>query len=397
MHDVSNYNNIFEVTNNIVSRDSLKESLAKGETIIIGNKQLKNILVGKKALTKINLLLGVSHHALFEEELSKILAISELKNYPDIITDLSISNDGKPLYELISEHINCVIGSVPIYRCFNKDKGVDPNKLVEEFIRQAEAGVSLFTLHLTPSKELFNIACQIRQVPCTSRGGGIVTRDLLMNNRRENVILLILPQIMKIAKQYNLTFSIGTSFRPSNIMEALDEVHLKETFRQIEYANFIHNAGINVIIEAPGHCSLPKIEEMANILKKHTIFPIMPLGPIPTDAAISEDHIAATIGVSLFGYFGCADVIAPITREEHTGHIPSKDSILEALRAARVAAHSLDIGKVGFDLPDKEVIMKRKTSNTCCVGGGLFDYKLPRISDVANKCDRCSFECPLDL
>lgn len=57
------------------------------------------------------------------------------------------------------------------------------------------------------------------------------------------------------------------------------------------------------------------------------------------------DHITAAIGVTLMGLGRkCADHFR-VTREEHTGNIPSVESTKEAVLTARLAAHVIDMAQ----------------------------------------------------
>lgn len=109
----------------------------------------------------------------------------------------------------------------------------------------------------------------------------------------------------------------------------------------------------------------------------------MPLGPIPTDAAIGFDHVAAAIGATLMGMAGAAHILAAVTREEHTGGIPSLDSTLEAVRAARVAAHIIDIHCNDNTEVDARIAAQRAEHRTCVAG------------KQSSGCSRCERTCPL--
>ncbi|MDE7313782.1 MAG: phosphomethylpyrimidine synthase ThiC [Eubacterium sp.] len=68
----------------------------------------------------------------------------------------------------------------------------------------------------------------------------------------------------------------------------------------------------------------------------------MPLGPIPTDRGIGWDHVSAAIGASYMAVLDGVDIINAVTREEHTGGIPTIDSIYEAIKSARVVVNAIN-------------------------------------------------------
>ena len=60
----------------------------------------------------------------------------------------------------------------------------------------------------------------------------------------------------------------------------------------------------------------------------------MPLGPIVSDHTHGQDHITSSVGAAYLASLGGADIINSVTREEHTGGIPTVRAILEAIDAA---------------------------------------------------------------
>lgn len=377
---------IFEIKEKLVTEKSLAQSLKQGTSVYLYSRR-KKIIIGSCGTTKINVLLGVSAPNTLKSEIGKVEKLCRLEQKPDLVTDLSIIDEKVTLYDYIIRNTDILAGSVPIYRSFNNRSGFDRQILLEEFIKQAEVGVKMFTLHITPSLELIEKAYWERKIPTTSRGGGLVVRDMLINKRAVNILQIILPEIIKIARKHKIVLSIGASFRPANIFDSLDAVHKLEMQEQFKYAKKIHSEGIGVLIEAPGHCPLAKIEKVAKYIKKNVPFPVMPLGPIPGESTFHKDHISASIGASFFGYFGCSDVICPITNEEHTGGIPSINSIIEAFNTARTAAHILDILKLGYNKPDRLIAGQREKHSSC-----ISEKNTNNIG-----CSRCSTECPYYL
>ncbi|MET0461780.1 MAG: phosphomethylpyrimidine synthase ThiC, partial [Chitinophagaceae bacterium] len=207
--------------------------------------------------------------------------------------------------------------------------------------------------------------------------------DLLATQRTDNVYMRIMPEVVRAALRYGTVLSIGASFRSANIFDALDEVQLVEIEAQLALAAEIAEAGVGVIIESPGHARPADIQACSRRLAKSG-FPIMPLGPIPTDAAVGFDHVAAAIGATLMGIEGAAHILAAVTREEHTGGIPTLDSTIEAVRAAWVAAHVIDIHQMDATELDAQIVAQRAEHHTCIAG-----------KQTAG-CSRCGLLCPLN-
>ena len=386
--------NIEEVENNIIGADVLQKYLKSGEAIILNGKS-KSVAIGHNLPIKINTsigLNGVSSSKKIEIEMEKVKLFSRLAYGPDIMMDLSISRTAIPMYERVIETFGGPVGTLPHYLCFNPKNGIDKNKLLDTIEMQAEAGIAFVTLHPTPTPDILGKSKKIRKIPYTSRGGSIVIKDMLINNRKPNIIAEAFSEILTILKKHNVCLSIGTCFRPASIDQALDLIHIEETEIQGEFINYAQNHGVPVMFEGVGHMDLGKINDYAGIIGKYKI-PFMPLGPITTDSAIGEDHITNAIGASNLGMTGAAHVFNSVTREEHTGKVPSMNSILESIKAIRVAAHSVNVAKfpVIKEL-DKKVAESRADNFTCVVHGGLFGVDDGK--PITMGCTRCGHECP---
>jgi phosphomethylpyrimidine synthase len=244
---------------------------------------------------------------------------------------------------------------------------------------------------------MYELARATRQTATTARGGGIVVRDMLINNREESVLAERFDDIMAILARHGVALSLGTTFRPASTVDALDAVHIAELERQQTFYQAAREFGVPTMLEAVGHMRLGDIAKFTRLIREqlHYPGPVMTLGPIPTDAAVGHDHIANALGAGMLAVEGGVNVINSVTREEHTGQVPVLDSILEGLRAARIAAHSANISLFpDLDFPaEKRMNDKRGGSYTCVVDGGLFEQSAK--TRFAMGCTRCGNECPL--
>jgi phosphomethylpyrimidine synthase len=103
-------------------------------------------------------------------------------------------------------------------------------------------------------------------------------------------------------------------------------------------------AGVQVIIEGPGHMPMDQIA--ANVLlQKKLCFgaPFYVLGPLVTDIAPGYDHITSAIGGAIAAAAG-ADFLCYVTPAEHL-KLPSLEDVKEGVVASRIAAHAADIVK----------------------------------------------------
>ena len=148
------------------------------------------------------------------------------------------------------------------------------------------------------------------------------------------------------------------------------------------------------MMEGVGHIPLDKMEAYADIIRPYQT-PLMPLGPMPSDEIIGFDHISNAIGGLSMAQTGVVGMINSVTREEHTGRVPSFDSILEGLKTARATAHCYNISKFPNYKKATEVIgVTRAQFETCVQRGGIFGFD--NVDDQESKaCTRCRRECPL--
>jgi phosphomethylpyrimidine synthase len=388
-----NLYNIQEIDESLITPEKFDRALNEGKSVLLKGK-LRNVAVGGNLLIKVNTSIGMSNSLNLKQELEKVTQLSSIGYRPDTLMDLSTVRSKTPLYKYAIDIFGGPVGTLPHYICFDHKHGLNLELFMNELETQAKAGVSFMTLHLTPRKDLYEKAKATRLTPVTSRGGGLILKDMYLNNRDENVLSLHFHDILSIFKKYGITLSIGTTFRPATTVDALDEVQIEEIKLQNEYISIAKSVGVQVLMEGMGHAPLDKISEYTKLIKQVHDIPVMPLGPITTDAAVGEDHISSAIGAAFMGYLGGADLINSVTREEHTGGVPTFEAILEGLRAARIAAHSVNITRYPkLDRLEQNTSEVRGENYTCVVEGGLFQQSTRLRFSMG--CSRCGDLCPL--
>lgn len=342
------------------------------------------LTIGDSSPIRINCNVGYNNIADIESEISKLKFIQSCNELPDMMMDLSLIETPKPLYCFIKNELGLPFGVVLSYQKFTKSKGFQWEEVRDAFLRLCEDNVSFVTIHFTADYDLFCRAKRIRKIPITSRGGGMVIYDSKINNRTQNIFRVHIDEIADIALKYDVVISLGTTFRPGTILDACDTIHIEETLRQLSICKLLQSKGVKVMVENIGHITLDKILTHSKLLKEFNA-PIMPLGPLPTDTAINEDHIANAIGASFAAYTGCAHIINCVTRYEHSESTITQEATIEAIRAAKVAAHIADLSRNIKEANFCDIITtnKRIRMHSCFV-------------DSSN-CSRCSTVCPLKL
>lgn len=342
---------------------------------------LNGLTIGKDAPVRVNCNIGCNSADDYELEIQKIEAIKKSGLYPDMMMDLSLERMPKPLYRVAHEELGVEVGTVLSYIPFSKSKGLNWGVCKQYLMELCENGISFVTVHFTASKGLYEFACSTRRIPVTSRGGAMCLYDMKLH-QRENVFMQHIDEIAEIALRYGAAISLGATFRPSNIFEACDDVHLQETIEQLRICQYLQSKGVNVMVENVGHIGLDKLEKHAKLLKQFNA-PIMLLGPLPTDSAIGYDHVANAIGGSFAAYWGCAHVINCVTSQEHTGKQITVDDTIEAIRCAKLAAHSVNVAR-DFELDEDKSVADKRLSTKKCMG-------------TNESCTRCKDACPLIL
>jgi phosphomethylpyrimidine synthase len=149
--------------------------------------------------------------------------------------------------------------------------------------------------------------------------------------------------------------------RPGSLADATDRAQLEELLTLGELVKRAREAGVQTMVEGPGHLPLNQVEP--NILLEKTICkgaPFYVLGPLPTDVAPGWDHLTSAIGGALAAASG-ADFLCYVTPSEHLG-LPNLSDVREGVIASRVAAHIADIvkGVPGAKEWDKKMSKARK-------------------------------------
>ena len=342
----------------------------------------KGIRIGKDANTLLNLLIGANNSNAVKCEIEKIDYLQEHLEEIDIITDLSLYKGKTQLWKYILTETDYMVGTVPVYLSANSNGTINKERLYDSICEQCENGVSIITIHPTVNWKLLEMG-KDRIIPCTSRGGGIVTRDLICNKSDENVYVQLLDKIARKCQENKTIISIGSTFRSGTILDALDSIYLEELREQIKISDYLDGIGVDALIETPGHIDARKLLELAKMLEqvKH---PIMPLGPMLTDVGFEEDDTVAVIGASLMGVNNCADILSIVTSREHLSGIPTIDDMKRAISKYKVTKHIIDLYKTNDNSQDLQISLERAKNKSCNAASGV-------------ECDRCKNVCPLRI
>ncbi|MDR2425742.1 MAG: phosphomethylpyrimidine synthase ThiC [Endomicrobium sp.] len=353
-----------------LSEEFIAEGAANG-TIVIpknANRKLKRIVaIGKGLKTKVNANLGTSpDHISLDEELEKLnVAIAA---GVDAVMDLSTGGDLTKIRKEILNASPVQVGTVPIYEaaCRTVAKGrkiseIDGGELFEVIEEQCEQGVDFITVHCGITKSIVEILNrQGRLAGVVSRGGSFLVKGINATGK-ENPLYERYDKLLEIAKKYDVTLSLGDGFRPGAMFDASDAVQLGELAVLGDLVLKARKAGVQAMIEGPGHVPIDQIEANVRLAKRlgHDA-PLYFLGPLVTDIAPGYDHITSAIGGALAASYG-VDFICYVTPAEHI-RLPDVSDVREGVMAARIAGHAADIvkGVKGAKEQDNEMSKWRK-------------------------------------
>lgn len=335
-----------------ISPERLALDISEGITVIPKNihHNIKAIGIGRGLRTKVNANIGTSKDKVsFDEEMKKLDVI--VKYGADAVMDLSTGGPIKDLRRLLLRKSPISVGTVPIYEAAVRAAETygtiakmtldDIFKVIEE---HAEEGVDFITVHCgLTRKAIERLREEGRILDIVSRGGSFLLEWMIYNDK-ENPLYEHYDRLLDIAKKYDLTLSLGDALRPGCLEDATDRTQIEELLTIGELKDIALEAGVQAIIEGPGHVPLNQIELNIKIQKEICKgAPFYVLGPLVTDIAMGYDHIAAAIGGAIAGAAG-ADFLCYVTPSEHI-RLPTIEDVKEGVIASKIAAHAADIAK----------------------------------------------------
>jgi phosphomethylpyrimidine synthase len=336
-----------------VEPEFIRQGIVEGTIVVcrnVNHTAIKPLAIGKGLRTKVNANIGTSkdnNNLKLELEKLKIAAAAGA----DAVMDLSTGGDLAAIRKAVMEKATVAIGTVPIYQAAVKvlqEKKAISGMTAEDMFAVIEEngrdGVDFITVHCGVNKRsVATVEEQGRVLGIVSRGGSMTANWMYCNNR-ENPLYEDYGRLVEIAHRYDMVLSLGDGLRPGAIDDATDQGQLQELIILGELASRARTAGVQVMIEGPGHVPITDIEANIKLQKKICQgAPFYVLGPLPTDIAPGYDHITSAIGGAIAGAAG-ADFLCYVTPAEHL-RLPTLADVREGVITARIAAHIADIAK----------------------------------------------------
>ncbi|MBS3732357.1 MAG: phosphomethylpyrimidine synthase ThiC [Desulfobacterales bacterium] len=332
--------------------ERLCSEIAAGRVVIPKNihRSFSPRAIGKGLHTKVNANIGTSpSRCNLEEELAKLDAA--VSAGADAVMDLSTGGDLDDTLRKILDHSPVMIGTVPIYKSVSRmlaagRTGVEltTDDIFDEIETQCRAGVDFITVHCGITRETLRVlsGCS-RMMGMVSRGGSLIA-EWIARNESENPLYAQYDRLLEITRAHDVTLSLGDGLRPGTIFDAQDRAQISELVVLGELARQARDAGVQAMIEGPGHVPLNRI---ASDMKLQEGLcgqaPYYVLGPLPTDIAAGYDHITGAIGGAIAAANG-ADFLCYVTPAEHLT-LPGVEDVREGVIASKIAAHIGDLEK----------------------------------------------------
>ncbi|MBU1939650.1 phosphomethylpyrimidine synthase ThiC, partial [Candidatus Micrarchaeota archaeon] len=263
----------------------------------------------------------------------------------DTVMDLSTGGDIDAVRRAVIKKSRVPVGTVPVYQAIVEKHGID-NVSSDDFLNAIQKhindGVDFITVHSGVTRAVLPHLPE-RTAGVVSRGGTFLVRWMKQNNA-ENPLYENFDSVLEMAREHDVTLSLGDGLRPGCIADATDSAQLTELKTLGNLVLRSREAGVQVIVEGPGHVPLHEIKKNIALQKQHCHgAPFYVLGPLVTDIAPGYDHITSAIGGALAAYYG-ASFLCCVTPAEHL-RLPDVDDLKEGVISSKIAAHAADVAR----------------------------------------------------
>jgi len=395
-----------------VEAEFIREGVAGGTIVIPANTNHTNLVplgIGHGLRTKVNANIGTSSaFGNIDTELEKLRVA--INSGADTVMDLSTGGDIPAIRQAIIAASSLPIGTVPIYQVGIEavdKRGAIVKMTVDDLFavieEHARDGVDFITVHCGVTQSaIARLKQQGRVTDVVSRGGAFLIGWILYNER-ENPLYEYYDRLLEIAREFDVTLSLGDGMRPGSLADATDRAQVEELLIIGELVQRAQQAGVQAMVEGPGHLPLNQIE--ANVQLEKAICkgaPFYVLGPLVTDVAAGYDHITGAIGGAIAAAAG-TDFLCYVTPSEHLS-LPDPEDVRQGVIASRIAAHAADIvkGVKGAEQWDRKMSEARKRLDWEEQARLSLDPEQSRQvhvkhASVGSACSMCGEFCAMEL
>jgi len=390
-----------------ISPEELMNKVAEGKIVILKNINHENVMptgVGEGLSIKVNANIGTSNQkSCLEEELIKLDTAEKFG--ADTIMDLSTGQNISKTRKAILSRAKIPVGTVPIYQAGvesirENESVLDLNKdrLFSAIEDQCQNGVDFITVHCGVTRAAIKALKEQGRVTGIVSRGGSMHAAWIEGHKKENPLYEYYDELLEIVKKYDVTLSLGDGMRPGCGADAGDRAQVTETTVLGELVNRARKAGVQSMVEGPGHVPLNLVPGMIQTIKTLTHeAPLYVLGPLVTDIAPGYDHITSAIGGTLAALSG-ADFLCYVTPSEHLG-LPSLEQVKQGVITCKIAAHAADVakGRKSAVERDRQMSIARKNLDWTKQAEFAIDKDIFEQIDNGEPCTMCGEYCSMKL
>jgi phosphomethylpyrimidine synthase len=328
--------------------------LLKGRTVVARPGKHKGGIpagIGRNLRVKVNANLGTSQAGTsVKKELRKLRVAVDAG--ADAVMDLSTAGSLDSVRRSILAASRVPVGTVPVYQAAvstlesspGRIERMTPDDIFGAIEKHGADGAAFVTVHCGLTLDsLARVRAQGRALGVVSRGGAFLA-EWMVRRGEENPLYSEFDRLLEVAARHDLILSLGDALRPGSLQDATDRGQIQELLILGELTMRAWEAGVQVMIEGPGHMPLDHIQANVFLEKKlcHGA-PFYVLGPLVTDIAPGYDHITSAIGGALAAWAG-ADFLCYVTPAEHLG-LPGEADVHQGVMSSRIAAHAADLAR----------------------------------------------------
>jgi phosphomethylpyrimidine synthase len=334
-------------------------AITRGRIVIPANPVRPHRLcaIGEGCRVRVNVNIGTSGTRC-DEDLEVEKAKAALREGADALMDLSTGGDLPRIRRRILA-LDAPVGTVPIYEAVRRAGAaadVDADLLFKVIREHCRQGVDFLTLHCGVNHgALASLQADPRTMGVVSRGGAFHVA-MMAATGEENPLYAEYDYLLEILAEHDVVVSLGDGMRPGALVDAGRLAKTTEYLTLGHLAKKALAAGVQRMIEGPGHIPADQVGYNVRMLKELTDgAPLYLLGPLVTDVAPGYDHVVGAIG----GVIACmhgADFLCMVSPSEHLA-LPDLDDIVEGTRVARIAAHVGSLSRAAAKTKNREIRM----------------------------------------
>jgi ThiC-like protein 1 len=350
-----------------VSVEFIMDGVATGKIVIPKNAIRQGITprgIGGGLRIKVNALFGTSSDKDDPDMEMRKVAVAEAAGC-DSFMDLSTGGDIDRMRNLTMTYSHVPVGCVPIYQAgveAIEQRGsvveMEPDDIFSIIEKQAASGMDFMAIHSALNFDIINrLQKDGRLADIVSRGGSFLT-GWMLHNERENPLYEQFDRLLEILIKYDVTLSVGDAIRPGATADSLDGAQVQGLIVAGELVRRAREAGLQVMVEGPGHVPLNHVEATIKLQKAlcHDA-PYYILGTLATDVAPGYDNISGAIGGAFAASVG-ADFLCYLTPAEHLG-LPTEEDVRVGVITTRIAAHAADLARGNKEAWQRDLEMAR--------------------------------------